>query len=114
MMEFKTGDKFELLKDVELEGVVEFITAATGGFKGSLHKGMVLVVEHEPEMDAVMVTVSPDDYMGFEGHYLASVTADKEYLGYHFQLPIADFDVLYSPYESSAEDDEDADYEMFL
>jgi hypothetical protein len=93
MANLTKGTRFEVLEDIETEGLVHWSALFTSGFRCVIPKGTILKTFHDyPASSAV--GFAPEDYKGFEQKHVPEADRNaRKYAGYSFVFLCSAFGV---------------------
>ena len=79
------GTRFEVLEDIETDGLVHWASPFTSGFHCVIPKGTILETFNDYPFAAVGVALIPEDYKEFEERYVPEADRNTpKYDGYSF------------------------------
>ena len=91
--DFRKGDRFESLEDVEISVLTQWLAPATGGGKATLPRGQLVQVENDALAHASAVTLLPVHYDELHEHLVSRVDRENEkYSGYYLVIPFETLD----------------------
>jgi hypothetical protein len=96
----KKNDRFRTTKALEVQGIIIFGAPCSGGFRGQLPAGEVMILDYEPKPWAKGVWLRPERYRHFEQLFVDEKTRrDPEYDRFAVN---ASYDELSENYEAIA------------
>jgi hypothetical protein len=85
MTNLSKGTRFEVLEDIETDGLVHWNAPFTSGFRSVIPKGTILKTLHDYPASSSAVGFVPEDYKGFEQKHVPEADRKaQKYAGYSF------------------------------
>ncbi len=88
----REGQRYRAVRDIEVNALTHWEAPFTGGSRGILPAGAVVVVAFDPPQTATAVGCAPIDALALESRFVPEADrAHPKYAGYSLSVPRATF-----------------------